>query len=468
MTVTEFESYLEKGLGRAILLLRQEPDKAPFREAVLQYVCRGYSAHYMMDFDLDLLASFDDRETVEKEAAARMLKAIREETGEWNEPLLKALGYQKEVTLLLKAAYQKAWEAVRNHAENDEPSPEWHSARNLYRGAVYNLLCGGDPTQDDVRAILPDLIAFYSVTGKQGIHYHDTRTIRYYMSFPWQHDTEALKTEITALEGGADLWKQMSQWDPIPPDAGIRAETVLSYLPLWRSAPNSPAAEVSRNFCAASLAFAESSVVQEVAEYALSTSDLETQDSLFFLFLIEKKPALFPYPERLLSLMTEENLLLLERPPREEDPESIRKINRLFRILRLLAYLRHPQVAILGKRLRRSQSTSYIGWQMMMRNYNAEDRDELLAALTEESPQYQEPFYSALRTLFFATEEGHSDLPLSRLPDLWDQIYGASDRFELAKVLLRFDLMSENIKDECRYDRNPDIRNLIKEHYDSI
>ncbi len=34
MTVTEFESYLQKGLGRAILLLRQEPDKEPFREAV--------------------------------------------------------------------------------------------------------------------------------------------------------------------------------------------------------------------------------------------------------------------------------------------------------------------------------------------------------------------------------------------------------------------------------------------------
>lgn len=34
MTVTEFESYLQKGLGRAILLLRQEPDKEPFRQAV--------------------------------------------------------------------------------------------------------------------------------------------------------------------------------------------------------------------------------------------------------------------------------------------------------------------------------------------------------------------------------------------------------------------------------------------------
>ena len=34
MTIAEFETYLQKGLGRAILLLRQEQDKTPFREAV--------------------------------------------------------------------------------------------------------------------------------------------------------------------------------------------------------------------------------------------------------------------------------------------------------------------------------------------------------------------------------------------------------------------------------------------------
>jgi len=34
MTVTKFESYLQKGLGRAILFLREEPDKEPFRASV--------------------------------------------------------------------------------------------------------------------------------------------------------------------------------------------------------------------------------------------------------------------------------------------------------------------------------------------------------------------------------------------------------------------------------------------------
>ncbi len=58
MTVKEFESYLEKGLGRAILLLRQEPDKEPFREAVWNHAiheprydgqCNESRGHYIKE-----------------------------------------------------------------------------------------------------------------------------------------------------------------------------------------------------------------------------------------------------------------------------------------------------------------------------------------------------------------------------------------------------------------------------------
>ncbi len=56
MTVSEFESYLQKGLGRAILLLKQEPDKTPFREAAWNHAihdprydrqCNAPRGHYI-------------------------------------------------------------------------------------------------------------------------------------------------------------------------------------------------------------------------------------------------------------------------------------------------------------------------------------------------------------------------------------------------------------------------------------
>lgn len=58
MTLAEFESYLQKGLGRAILLLREKPDKTPFREAVWNHAvhdlrydrqCNAPRGHYIKE-----------------------------------------------------------------------------------------------------------------------------------------------------------------------------------------------------------------------------------------------------------------------------------------------------------------------------------------------------------------------------------------------------------------------------------
>ena len=58
MTEIEFESYLKKGLGRAILLLREEPDKTPFRAAVWNHAihdprydrqCNAPRGHYIKE-----------------------------------------------------------------------------------------------------------------------------------------------------------------------------------------------------------------------------------------------------------------------------------------------------------------------------------------------------------------------------------------------------------------------------------
>ncbi len=69
MTVDEFVSYIKRGLGRAITLLRKEQNKKPFREAVFDLAlndprydrqCNGARGHYIMD----LLECFDDTEAL--------------------------------------------------------------------------------------------------------------------------------------------------------------------------------------------------------------------------------------------------------------------------------------------------------------------------------------------------------------------------------------------------------------------
>ena len=75
MTATEFESYLKKGLGRAILFLKEEPDKTPFREAAFRYLTSGYFNG--VTYALDLIDCFDDRDALAKEVAEQNLKQGR-------------------------------------------------------------------------------------------------------------------------------------------------------------------------------------------------------------------------------------------------------------------------------------------------------------------------------------------------------------------------------------------------------
>jgi len=83
MTISEFESYIQKGLGRAIILLRKEPDKTPFREAVWNHAirdprydrqCNASRGHYIKD----LFDCFPDGDTLMSE----LLRVYGEDKGE--------------------------------------------------------------------------------------------------------------------------------------------------------------------------------------------------------------------------------------------------------------------------------------------------------------------------------------------------------------------------------------------------
>ena len=84
MTVTEFESYLQKGLGRAILLLREEPDKTPFWEPLSRHIlsfnetanARCYH-HALGIYEVELIRCFDDSGNGQRRWQTRYLAVPR-------------------------------------------------------------------------------------------------------------------------------------------------------------------------------------------------------------------------------------------------------------------------------------------------------------------------------------------------------------------------------------------------------
>jgi len=458
MTVTEFKSYLEKGLGRAILLLKAEPDKTPFREAAFRYLTSGYFNG--VTYALDLIDCFDDRDALAKEVAAQNLMQGKTFEEACDVPLLTALGYQKEYTELIEDHYRTFRENMLSLSGEEPYTQEIGGIGGRYLGAVYGILYDTEVTQERVRAMFPDWIAYFAKAKAWNLHPHDAASIFQKAAPLWQNQTEEMLKEIAALPGGEGLIEQITRWEMPPPNPAITVEDILSRLPLNRFASD---------HCRASFCLAAPAVVKEIAEIALTADDLTIRSDLLSLFRYPQRihngeiisPPAFPFPDRLVSLVTEEALSRVDGTTDDENTAF------LFQVLLVINTVCHPQAAALGKRLRHHSCPIFhgYGWSILGNNYTAEDREELMAALSESKDieNGNGTFYSALGAMLHAAERSANGLPLDLLPSFWTEMPYDGWRQKIAEILLKYDRMPDDIRKECRYDRGEAIRKLVKE-----
>ena len=441
MTISEFESYLEKGLGRAILLLREEPDKTPFREAALRHLCTcGYLE---VSYELDLISCFEDAECLAKEAARQNLAAFRAEEGCWNLLLLHALGCQKEIEEIIETRYCQYREKIRTSTENISC---YHHNRIGYINTVYTILGDCFPTIEQVKAILPDLAYFFSGATEED-NRNDVIGIYTYLDerFGKEIAEDLLEEGYTYPYG--DTWKRlMARYEPRPVDPNITAEELIR---LTHSHDRK-----QLDFCIRSFRAAGTNIVHAVAEAFFAESDIERRHELLLLFL-GNKTIPFPYPNRLMDFLTEEDWDAV-------DPPNVNKRTQyFFSVLSLLAEISHPRVAAIGKRLREGDAFRELGIHMLNANYTPEDLDSLVSYL---DPTFLNTplFNEAVCTICCLSDKGIEGLPLVELISLFENI-PAFLRQRLVSSLIKKGLFPNDLREECRYDRNPNIRELIKE-----
>ncbi len=456
MTVTEFESYFEKGLGRAILLLKQEPDKTSFREAAVRYLTAGY--YNGVTYALDLLDCFDDRDALAKEVAEKNLAQGRTFEQACDVQLLIALGYQKEYTEIIEKHYRTYRDKILSLDKNAPFTQEIRGICGRYLGTVYGVIIDTEITKKRVRAMLPDLAYYFDLVQKWELHPHDAHMIRKYIEPLWDNDTEALLSEISVLPKGEYLADSMIKWEPAPPNPNITCDDILSHLPFDRFLVN---------YYRTSFHLASPEVVEAVAEAALDTDDFSVRADLLSLFMYNqysksevKLPPAFPFSDRLIDIAINEINDLKE-------PADGSKMEYIHCVLGVLNKLRHPRLSALGKLLRNSHhhfSFNGAGWTMMGNNYTVSDREELVTALSESKDieNGNGTFYSALGALLRAAGLGLQGLPLDLLPLFWAQMPDEGWRKMIAEVLLKYDMMSDDIRKECRYDRGEAVRKLVE------
>ena len=135
MTVTEFESYLQKGLGRAILLLREEPDKTPFWEPLSRHIlsfnetanARCYH-HALGIYEVELIRCFDDSDK-RAEDIANEIFGRAEGSLTFYRAFLRLLGYddalREYVCKHYHATYRVLYDYQKEHASPPYDRDVW-------------------------------------------------------------------------------------------------------------------------------------------------------------------------------------------------------------------------------------------------------------------------------------------------------------------------------------------------------
>ena len=308
MTATEFESYLKKGLGRAILLLKEEPHKTPFREVAFRYLTSGYFNG--VTYALDLIDCFDDRDALAKEVAEQNLKQCRTFEQACDVPLLIALGYQKEYTEIIEEHYRTYRDKILSFSKDEPCTQEMHGICSRYLGAVYGVLKDTVITKERVRAMLPDVVHYFDLIRDWDLHRGDAVVILNCIAPLWENGFDSLLSEIASLPESKCFVEEISKWKTEEPNPDITCNEIISALPLSRFTGD----HYRTSFCLAS-----SAVVKEIAETALDTDDLSARSDLLSLFSYNqiigdelKSPPAFPFPERLIDIATDEFLHLEE------------------------------------------------------------------------------------------------------------------------------------------------------------
>lgn len=466
MTVIEFEVYLQKGLGRAILLLKQEPDKESFREAALRYLCEEYNGGAR--YALDLIDCFDDRDVVLNEAVDRICRDIENGGFHSNGELLLALGMEEKYVQSYKKRYTSFFEKMVLHIKSGDGMQEsfgdQYSLRTAITGLVWIL------PRDDVKSLLYEMTTLFELAESVGFPFPlDGVLIRKHIENRFgQEEAACMIREVAeAHPSGDKLIKHAnySYGESPAPNPQVTAKEILDDI-TSNDSPEEIYREISYKH-STSFACASPSVVEEVAKALLAERNIKHRTCLLRLFhpygysyqgTLYAAPH-FPFGEEALLPLLDD----LDMKALKNDDSTAREY--LDALLTVLGPFRHPRLKALGKALRNEgYPLARYGIDLLLSQYTVEDRNEVIACLND-APVTGDGFDEFVRIflhMLSGAKKGIEGLPLDVIPSLWDRIPSDNLRKDAVAVLVKHNMLPDDLKTECRYDRNLDIRALVQ------
>ena len=438
MTPGEFRDYLNRGLGRAILLLEKEKDKqifcavwqrmllhpeneSPDKSGIVPYYARSHGL-----YDRDLALCFDPSGRLGAEIADKILE---KRPPRWHAlQLASLLGREKEVNEILKEGFDASTSVLRQCLRGETDRGWDDVAQGWLEIAGVRAFCG-TPKREIIHSVLCDIADLFRLAPERE---EDLKTLF------WRYEDE-LRGKNWDL-----FWDILLEENPL---ASVMTVTETARSPV-------PAQEITAERCLAAR--------QEDEEFdALVDGFQYTSDEVFFAVLdsyLDEKTAGSARAKTLSLFFRDvsgrDTGGLLARVRRILDDPALRDTPVPLWLLEYLKHTRDPRVRELGMELMNVESGQlrFFGRHMVYgANFMPEDADTVEEWLIN-PPEVK---YSASYDVLDALEADAEGVRESWFRTLYeDSLF----RLQLVEILYEKGRLPDDMREESLYDVSPYVR----------
>lgn len=454
-SVALFESDVKAGRGRALMTLRKAKDKAPYRETVLDYLTKtGSFGRARTVYDAELIDCFSDRDTLRREIADMWLKyfslpdaLLFLPRSEGAIHLLYLLGYGEEIQKILREYYDAAYAQLIDYIKTENADKNVPCVR-MYAAIISGILRQLPINLKVTKNILLDIADLFMYADAPVVPCEFNALNRFHI-VPAEQMTELLAEVAREHKHGSKLHIPRLQLPKADPN--ITAEEIFAAV---ETGTLGPLDRVNVSFSQAS-----EQVIHAVAEATLS--DLDSVKTLRYLSLFNGTPHLIPstpFPLDVTPIIQKAKSLEIVTITDETRKTYLQLAN----FYTFLQSIKHPDVKALGKEILAHPQADYYLRSMAFpmiyaANFAPEDTKSFASFLKTDIPNYKQ---LAVETLITLLEKEPQSVPAELIGCAFDAATLPQRRL-LVKAMLAGGRMTDEIREECRYDANEAIRTMI-------
>lgn len=457
MTVKEFCDYYKKGLGRAIIRLKQQKDKNPFKTAFAE--CVFENNHRLLDFyEKEIIDIFDD-DVFKAELEEKLLDIVLTDFSFEPIPLLILLGKRNQVEEIIERYYKASYEELIQYTKNSYDNDKFPHCAKIFRNAACALgkyLKVGDKR---IKEILFDIADLYEYAEYPVIPTYQNPLFVIWDGVGREHFFMILDEVVKEHKHGKkiDIRQEIiciHQDDESHDVVEVKKDESFN---LADEILNSK--EFRYDLLNLWFETKDKAIIEKIAKAAIEETEITRKIDLLLYFTITYDsftPKEFPLDISPLAEHLEKENYCID----EEAPFDI-----THHILDVIKFNRQDICRKIGlkmfydERFKKGHGRILAIEIRFGVNYNPkEDREDFIALF--HSPNKHDRI-NAIQLLERDIRFGVEGLPLEMIPFAFENALSHNTRFEFCELLVEKGLLPEELKEECLYDCNKRTRELV-------